>query len=184
MDNSEKSWKILTIPNMITVFRIFLIGPITYFILQEEKIYLYWGLGLMAIGIASDYLDGILARRLNQESEVGKILDPLADKIAICAFLIALTIYRDLPVWVASVIIGRDVLILLGGLIWSAKHKVVISPNFLGKFTINVVVIMVLAYFIRIPVVKEISAGLAVFFTIFSGIVYFQRFVKNIRSES
>ena len=184
MNTSENSWKILTIPNMITVFRILLIGPITYLILQEERTYFYWGLGLMAVGIASDYLDGILARKLNQVSEVGKILDPLADKIGICTFLIALTIYRDLPGWVAGVIIGRDVLILLGGLIWSTKQKNVVTPNFLGKFTINVVALMVVAYFVKIPVVKEIFAGLAVFFTIFSGIVYLQRFITNVRLDS
>ena len=184
MNTSQKSWAIFTIPNILSIIRIFLIGPIIYCILQEQRIFLYSGLVLIAIAIVTDFLDGILARKLNQISEVGKILDPLADKIAVGSIIIVLIIYRGLPIWVATVIIGRDVLILLAGLFWATRHKYVMASTFIGKFTVNVIALMIVAYVIDISILEKIFSYLAVFFTILSGLVYLQRFVKTIGSEN
>ena len=178
MEPSERSWKIFTIPNMISLFRLFLIAPIIYCVIQDERIYFYWAMGLIAVAIISDYVDGILARQLNQISEVGKILDPLADKIAVGALIIVLIIYKDFPLWAAGIIVGRDVLILLAGLIWASKYKFVQSSNMLGKWTVFFISLMIVAYIIDISILEKILTAVAVILTIISGMVYLQRFVR------
>lgn len=184
MTNSQKSWQIFTIPNLLSILRILLIAPIIFCILQEQRIYFYWGLILIAIAIATDYFDGILARKLNQITEVGKIIDPLADKIAVGSLLIVLIIYKNFPIWVAVVIIGRDILILLAGLFWATKYKYAIASNLLGKFTVFLIAIMIVAYIIEIPILEKILTANVVFFTILSGIVYLQRFISFLRSSN
>ncbi|MDA3899171.1 MAG: CDP-diacylglycerol--glycerol-3-phosphate 3-phosphatidyltransferase [Spirochaetes bacterium] len=102
----------MNIPNLISISRILLIPVFLYLIFQPG-----WGqkfLALIVFGIASitDFFDGWSARVLKQESELGKFLDPLADKFLVIAALICFLILDPLiPLWMVLVIIGRDLLI-------------------------------------------------------------------------
>jgi len=183
MEIKKKSWRFFTIPNLLSILRIILIGPIIYCILQSGTPYFYVGIVLIGIGILTDYLDGILARKFNQISEFGKILDPLADKLAVGSLVIVLIYYRDFPVWIAAVIIGRDILIMLAGLIWASKHKFVLASNFLGKVTVNAIALVIVIYLFDISILKEIFSWIAVALTVISGAVYLQRFMKSIQSS-
>lgn len=182
MKSSKPSWRLFTISNILSIVRILLIAPIIFCILSDDSFYFNLGLVLIALAIISDYLDGMLARKLNQTSEIGKILDPLADKLAVSALIIVLIIYKDFPIWVAVVIIGRDLLILLAGLIWATKHKFVLASNVLGKFTVFMIAMMIVVYILDLPLLEKILTYNAVFFTILSGIVYFNRFLKSLNT--
>lgn len=108
----------LNFANLLTVFRIVLIAPFLYFINQGK-----FGTALLLFFIASvtDFFDGYVARKLNQQSKLGQILDPLADKILTTASFIVMAMphpnFPSIPVWLAVAVIGRDVVILLGSAI-------------------------------------------------------------------
>jgi len=121
-----------TIANRVTFARIVFI-PVFITILISNWPYRQWlAAAVLALIAASDGLDGYLARSLNQVSDLGKILDPLADKLVITAALIALVQISNLPVWVAVVIISREIIVTW--LRWlAARRKVVISASPLGK---------------------------------------------------
>ncbi len=83
---------------------------------------------LIILAYLSDFLDGFLARKLKQETRLGLILDPLADKIWTIVMMVLLVMYRDLPIWIAVVVIFRDVAILLINT-WLLKRKDLILPS-------------------------------------------------------
>ncbi|MEE4312688.1 MAG: CDP-diacylglycerol--glycerol-3-phosphate 3-phosphatidyltransferase [candidate division KSB1 bacterium] len=183
MTDSKASWQFYTIPNMLSVLRIMLIGPIIYCILHESRTYFYAGIVMIFIAALTDFLDGILARRLNQISEFGKLLDPLADKLSVAALVIVLIFYRDFPVWVAALIIGRDVLIAIAGLIFASKHKFLMSSNFIGKLTATLYAFMILAYILEISVLENIFTIFAVVMTFVSAISYTHRFIVSLNNK-
>jgi cardiolipin synthase len=92
---------------------------------------------LFLIAALSDALDGFLARKLNQVTQVGIILDPLADKALIDSAFFLLSYHdRVVPVWLTVIVLSRDVLLLFGGWLLSAFGKLDrIKPNLLGKTT-------------------------------------------------
>ena len=107
----DKSW--LTIPNAISVARLLLIPVFIWLVAIDE---VGWaGVMLMVIG-ATDWIDGFVARRFDQVSEAGKILDPLADRIAVAVAVIAGLIANILPGWFGWGIILREVAIGIGAI--------------------------------------------------------------------
>ena len=183
MNSEEGSWRFWTVPNVLSIFRILLISPIIYFLLQGGRANVTTAIVLIFLGALTDFFDGIIARKFNQMSEVGKILDPLADKLGVGAVIIVLVFYRDFPIWAAALVIGRDVLIMIAGLLWAKRYKFVVPSNLLGKWTVSFIVLMILAYVIHVPLFEKITTIIAAFFVIASGIVYFIRFLKGIRTE-
>ncbi|KAK0760777.1 hypothetical protein N5P37_005713 [Trichoderma harzianum] len=97
---------IYTIPNFLTVTRIVASPVIGYLILQDAHT---WAVGLLAYAGISDLVDGWIARRWNRRTVVGTIIDPMADKILMTVLTVCLAIKGALPIWVASIILGRDV---------------------------------------------------------------------------
>jgi CDP-diacylglycerol--glycerol-3-phosphate 3-phosphatidyltransferase len=101
---------------------------------------------LVGLGWLSDGLDGIAARRLHQVSELGKILDPVADKIFVLGLLIILTAIRGFPVWLLIMFIPRDLAILGGGLYLIRRRRTVEQSGLWGKITTNLLMATVVAY--------------------------------------
>jgi len=103
------------LPNFICVIRIVLIWP-TIDALQAGN---YWAaLALVAVCAVSDGLDGWLAKRFNWTSHLGKILDPLADKLLLVALFLTATWMNLVPWWLTAVVVARDVMIGLGALVY------------------------------------------------------------------
>ena len=177
-----KSRDFFTASNVLSLLRIVFIIPIVWFIREDNRIWLAV-VGFLAIG--SDYLDGYLARKLNQITELGKILDPVADKLAIGFGLIALYYFRDFPLWFILLVIGRDVLILLGSLILMDKVRRVTPSNFPGKVAVTLIVLAVVVFiFIDERLFPYLSVA-AVIGIVYSFIMYARVFVNNyFRSES
>jgi len=99
------------IPNCICVFRIILVVPIVFSLLSAD---FRWALLLIFVAGLSDGLDGFLAKNFGWRTRLGGLLDPLADKLLLVAVILTLT-YLDLtPVWLAGVVIGRDLIIVVG----------------------------------------------------------------------
>lgn len=127
-----------TIPNYISLFRLFLAIPF-YFLLdaiQYDFLYRYYVLGLIFIASLSDILDGIIARKLSKISEFGKIIDPLADKVLIILIVTKLYLMGEIISLYFFIIVGRDIFIFLGGIWISKKIGRVLPSNLIGKLTV------------------------------------------------
>ncbi len=103
---------ILSIPNLLSALRIFLIPLFIYLLFLKTPVAMFWGLVVFCIASLTDLIDGWSARKLNQESELGVFLDPLADKfLVISAFIALLFLDPLIPFWMVLVIVARDLLI-------------------------------------------------------------------------
>jgi CDP-diacylglycerol--glycerol-3-phosphate 3-phosphatidyltransferase len=137
------------VPNLISVGRLLFLIPAAYFIAQPDPAAKFWALLFLFIAAVSDFLDGFFARRLNQQTELGLLLDPLADKVMAATLVILLLLFRDLPLWLAAIIVGRDLIIALGGL--AVKSKIAEPPksNLTGKYCFAAVAVVLLSYVIE-----------------------------------
>ncbi len=126
-----------TISNFFSASRIVLIFPIGYCLIAEFPHHRLWTAGLIAAGIGTDFLDGFLARRLHQVTDIGKIIDPLADKIAVGAYAILMAWTGDVPLWFVVLVLLRDLLIFFGGIFILRAKKIVPQSNWPGKIAIG-----------------------------------------------
>jgi len=121
----------LNIPNSITLLRLILV-PVVVWLLTVG--YYDWALGVFIAAALSDALDGFLARILDQRTELGAALDPIADKLMLLSTLAVLVWLALLPGWLLSVIVLRDVVIIGGALAY--RHRaghLEVTPTWLGK---------------------------------------------------
>ncbi|WNB84316.1 CDP-alcohol phosphatidyltransferase family protein [Cellulomonas sp. ATA003] len=124
------SGRILTVPNVISALRLALVPVFAILIVQGEDV---WALVVLAVSGASDWLDGVIARRFDQVSRLGKVLDPAADRLFILVTLVAL-VWRDaIPLWLVVALVSRDVL-LACLMPFLARHRYGPLPvHFAGK---------------------------------------------------
>ena len=109
---SFKTSDLVTIPNIITYVRFVLIIPFVYFFLAEQYIYAAICIGLSGL---TDCFDGMAARKLNQVTPLGKILDPIADKVTLFAVVICMVIYVPMVLPILVTLLVKDLLMLIGG---------------------------------------------------------------------
>ena len=102
--------RVWTIPNLLSLLRLLGVPLFLWLVLGPHAN--GWAFAVLAFGGISDYADGKIARRFNQSSKLGALLDPAADRLYIVATIVALTIRGILPLWLAIAIPGRDVLLL------------------------------------------------------------------------
>jgi cardiolipin synthase (CMP-forming) len=126
----DTSRRVLTIPNVLSFARILLIPLFVLLLLHHGTE--ATGLILLGFVVATDWVDGAVARRIGQVSELGKWLDPVADRVAIAAALIALVVRDGFPLWAALLILVRDGLILLAGAVVLARGRR-IDVRYIGK---------------------------------------------------
>jgi cardiolipin synthase (CMP-forming) len=125
------SSRIVTVPNLISTIRIVLIPAFVVLILDHDTTAA--GLILFGVVVATDWVDGVIARRTGQVSELGKILDPTADRLAIAAGLIALAVRGVFPWWAALSILVRDIVVLAVGLVALLRGDLRIEVRWIGK---------------------------------------------------
>lgn len=125
---SRRDWA--TVPNLISVARLVLVPVFAVLALGEQDA---WALAVLVVAGASDWLDGRLARALNQQSRLGELLDPAADRLFILVTLLVLASRDVVPWWLVVVIVGRDVLLtlVLGALM--ARRIGPLPVHFVGK---------------------------------------------------
>jgi cardiolipin synthase (CMP-forming) len=123
--------RIATFPNVLSLFRILLIPVFVALILHRGTEAA--GLVLLAGVVATDWVDGYIARHTGQVSAVGEVLDPVADRLAIAAALAAIVARGAFPLWAALLVIVRDGLILAAGLALLVALKLRIEVRWVGK---------------------------------------------------
>lgn len=107
-EDAAVSARVLTVPNMISLARLLLVPVFAWLVAQEHDA---WALGVLLVSGASDWLDGVLARRMHQVTRLGQMLDPAADRLFILVTLFALAWRGVVPVWLVVVLVARDVVL-------------------------------------------------------------------------
>ena len=182
----------MNLPNKLTIFRAILILPFIILLLGG---YHQWGwftaifggileyvdyiaLAIFIIASLTDLLDGKIARKYNLVTNFGKFMDPLADKLLVCAALIALVELSRIPSWVVIVIISRE-FIISGFRLIASDNNVVIAASYWGKFKTTfqmVMVCLMIANIAAIQLLTDIVMWVALALTVISLIDYL---VKN-----
>lgn len=164
------SYRVFTISNFLTFSRIPLVVPLWLFLDQNKNLFALLIIFLMAL---TDFLDGFLARLLNQQSPLGQYLDPVADKVAILLGTLALVIYREYPLWLYLLILLRELWGTGMGLFLMLKRNVLGKPNYWGKAGVFVTTISGIFYLLNLPH-KDLSA-LVVLFVISGGVAAYSK---------
>ncbi len=149
------------IPNVITVARVLLVIPTAWCLVEGRYVQ---ALILMAVAGASDAVDGWLARRFDWITWFGAAVDPLADKILVGVLFITLTVKGALPLWVAGIAIGRDVVILAGAAAYRLMFKhIEFAPTLLSKANTAVQIVVLLLLLLELcafPMVSPIAGSI------------------------
>lgn len=119
-----------TLPNLLSLLRLALVPVFLILILSGHSITAFL---VLAVASITDWLDGYLARRLNQVTRIGALLDPAADRLYIFATLIGLATIGSIPVWLPIVVIGRDVLLAFTIPILASRNYGPLPVHFFGK---------------------------------------------------
>jgi len=120
-------------PNLLSIIRIFLMYPLLTFIAEENYLF---ALYIFTIAAATDGLDGYLARVMDWKTDLGKILDPIADKVFLIGTIFILWMNSHIPVFVLAVFILRDFIIIIGAAFHMTVYETAApNPNIFGKIT-------------------------------------------------
>lgn len=164
------------IPNALTFLRVILIVPFAWFLWHEN----YWpALIVFMVAAVSDAFDGYLARRFNWRSRLGAIADPLADKALLITAYLMLSLTGVFPVWLFILVLGRDLLIVVGGLAYHyGIGRFDMQPSLLGKLNTLLQILVVLAVIVMLSEfpaqgwIRESGIALVTASTVASGIHY------------
>ncbi len=179
---------IATLSNFISFTRALIPIPIIILHQQSGEQITGWVTGLLIYALVSDYLDGLAARKLNQITELGKVMDPLADKICAVILFVYATWLGLIPTWFLGVVVGRDLLIVIGSLRIKRMRGKVAMSTWSGKIAVNVLSLYWLAVFFNdwfeqvllddmtpvILVLKWLSLAILVYSTISYGRRFFK----------
>ncbi len=179
----------MNLPNALTLARIFLI-PFVVVVLLTKQIHnwAYWGAGLFLAAALTDLLDGYFARRRKQVTTLGRLLDPIADKLLISSALISLVQLQMAPAWMVVIIIGRE--FAVSGLRSIAAHEgfsIEVSTLGKGKMVAQVAAVagLILGHEIGgwIYYLAHVLLWTVVFFALVSMVQYFRSFWKKLDSS-
>lgn len=147
LTNIFEKGKVFTFSNFLSFIRLPLAFYLYYLISHEQVV------NVIIVGLVvvfSDFADGYFARKWNQISEMGKVLDPVGDKLCVALGSIALYSTFDMPLWVVVLIIGRDLLILLGSILLVSRFPFVAPSKMAGKIAVTVMSLLLMSYLLKI----------------------------------
>ncbi|MCC3144818.1 CDP-alcohol phosphatidyltransferase family protein [Halanaerobium sp. Z-7514] len=168
---------LLTIPNLISIMRIILIPIYLYLFVQGNY---YLAAGLFSLSAASDFVDGYIARKLNMHSKLGKLLDPLADKLTIISILLLLIKLNLIPRVVSFIILGRELFIFLSGIITYFFGLNFIDPTLLGKTSIFLLYLAIAVRLTGINIFGDWLFYLVIPINIISAVEYFIKAYREV----
>lgn len=176
-----------SIPNLITVFRIFLVVPLIVLVLEGQYL---WVLLLFAVAGISDGIDGYLARRYQWQSRLGALLDPLADKLLMVSAFVALGYIGHIPLWLVVLVIVRDIIIVSGAVAFRLLLGYLdMEPIRLSKLNTFLQITLVLTTLIDLasdwipPYLLDGLIVVCAIFTVASGAMYVWIWMHRARRE-
>lgn len=182
----ETTMKIFNIPNLLSISRILAVPIFVLLMLERDPLRALIGGFVFSLASATDWLDGYLARRWGQVTKMGKLLDPVADKILIMSALVVLVEIDVIRAWVAILFIGREFAVT-GLRSIASSEGIVIPAETLGKFKvgaqITAVVVLILNYYLNTSWLKYsgwFALCVAMFLSIYSAVNYFRTYGKQL----
>lgn len=169
----------MNLPNKLTVLRVCMI-PLFLWALLSQAFPMPWrqlvAAFIFLLACTTDWLDGRIARKQGLVTTFGKFMDPLADKLLVCAALVALVELGKLPAWVVVILIGRE-FIVTGFRLLAAEKNIVIAAGFWGKVKTAVQMLMIVCVmidngFVYMHMINSGLILLSVVFSIFSAAEY------------
>ena len=145
--SEERPGSLWNVSNLLSILRLLLTLPtclLVYYGYRELAVISFFAAAI------TDYLDGWTARRFGQISDLGKILDPLADKVYVASVVILFLFLDILPLWLVLPVILRDLLILLGGIYVERKTGQVLPSNWTGKWAVGFLSITLLLFYLGV----------------------------------
>jgi CDP-diacylglycerol--glycerol-3-phosphate 3-phosphatidyltransferase len=168
----------INLPNKLTLFRIFIVPLLIVFLISPSTVYSLIAAFIFLVASLTDWLDGHLARSTNQITTLGKILDPVADKLLICSTLIPLVALGRVPSWMAVILIGREIAVT-GLRSIATVQGVVVPAGTLGKykmvFEIVGVFFLILNFdlwLVHLHFLGMVGLWIALIFGVISGVDY------------
>jgi CDP-diacylglycerol---glycerol-3-phosphate 3-phosphatidyltransferase len=181
--------KIFTVSNFLTLLRMIVAPCLGYFIYKEHQTgdtgYVWHEMGVVVIIILSDFLDGNLARLMNQVSQLGRYLDPIADKFSGLFAMVFLVLYKGFPLWVLVLALVREVLAVIAGIVLYIKDDIQVRPNVFGKMCAVSMALSGTVYIISFDCsfmgvsLKHFSIFLVLLFYGLGGILYIKTYTRN-----
>jgi CDP-diacylglycerol--glycerol-3-phosphate 3-phosphatidyltransferase len=176
--------EILTVPNLLSLSRVVLLIPFIAVMYSSVPHRELWGFALLMLAGLTDRYDGILARRMRLESEWGRILDPLADKVGAGVVSLVLVLLGYIPAWFLALVVARDLLIVAGGIHAKRLTGEVLPSNMAGKWAMGVVFVTMCAALLRAPSpFMEALLAASVIMLGASFMQYLRRYFQVIRSS-
>lgn len=179
---------ILSHPNTLTLFRIAAVPIIVILMLYPNRISTWIAAILFSLAAITDYFDGYIARKFGLVSNLGKVMDPVADKLLVSSAFIMLTALGWVPAWMVCIIIGREIAVTgLRNII--AEKGEDVSASSLGKYKTGFQIAAIIPLLIHYPffgldvqAVGRFFLWGALAFTLWSGADYFIKFRKLLKS--
>jgi cardiolipin synthase len=176
----------MSIPNMLTVIRILLTPVFVIAIIKHAYIL---ALIIFAVAAITDALDGLIARYLNQRTELGAQMDPIADKLLLSSAYVCLAIINQIPNWLTVIVISRDVIILMGmSICYISEVHVPINPSFISKattlFQLLTITIALFSEYYPLVTILNIFCWMTALLTIISGLHYVFIGMKLLHEEA
>ena len=186
VSREQLSTEIRNLPNALTLFRIFLVPVLVVVLLTKFSGREFVGLGIFLVAAITDFFDGWIARRRNQTTRIGALLDPIADKLLMSAAFISLVEMdpRHVPAWMVVIIIGRE--FAVSGLrSIAAQQGVTIAASSLGKgkmvSQVVAISLLILGYELgTFRVVGTVALWAVMLFALASGVDYFLKFARAV----
>ncbi len=178
-----KHFKKAYIPNILSVFRILLIPIFVYLFMCDGYKGMLCGGGVFLLAGITDVADGFLARRYSWTSDVGKLLDPLADKLMQIAAIICLYLRELIPIWLILTIVAKELLMIAGATLILKRGNIYVHSNWYGKLGTTVfyaVVVIIILIDNRNPNVSNLLSILLLILTVFTFVMYY---IKTYRGE-
>jgi len=148
----------VNVPNIITLLRIAATPFAVWMILEG---YLMWAFWVFVIAGISDAVDGFIAKRFNMETELGKFLDPLADKALLVSVYVSLGIEGLIPNWLVILVVFRDVFIVGGALLFETMtHSLTMQPLMVSKVNTTLQIVLAAAVMANAGYGIELDGGL------------------------
>ena len=173
---------LVTPSNILSLVRAILAIPFALVMLSSLPSARFWGAVILIVGALTDRYDGILARRYGQETELGRILDPLADKVGIATAALVLLARGEIPLWYVVALLARDLLIFAGGMVIKARSGVVLPSHPVGKVAVGIISLALFVIIVggpSLPATILLWASLVLL--VWSFAVYAGRFVQEMK---
>ncbi len=176
----------MTIPNILSIFRICLVPVfvLVYFMGGDDRT--IWAAVIYAVASVTDVLDGHIARKYDMTSSLGRILDPLGDKLMTAAVIVCITIDRVIPIWAVIAFVVKECMMGLGGMILYNKLEDMPPSNYFGKASTVVffAVCVILMLFRQIPPqAAAIMIGVALGVMVLAFGTYLFRFIRLLKRQ-